>query len=85
MEVDQHRGKKREREDNVSVANGAHVNGSAMPAVTNVYVNGNTNSVSNAVQQQRPSVSVALNAKAGTGNIRPRPIKKQRMVCNSLF
>lgn len=78
MEVDQHRGKKREREEGPPV-----VNGGAVPAVTtNGYANGVPNGLSNTnglVQQKQPAI--ALNAKAGTGNIRPRPIKKQRVVC----
>lgn len=88
MEVDQHRGKKREREEGPPVVNGAHVNvnvnGGAVPVVTtNGYANGVPNGLSNTnghglVQQKQPAI--ALNAKAGTGNIRPRPIKKQRVV-----
>ena len=88
MEVDQHRGTKREREEGQPVVNGPHVNGGAVPAViANGYVNGVPNGLpnTNGLVQQKPS-AIALNAKAGTGNVRPRPIKKQRVVSHcSLF
>lgn len=85
MEVDQQRGKKREREDGLPAVNGAHVNVNG-GVVTNGYANGGVNGVSNAngtVQQKAPTI--ALNAKAGTGNVRPRPIKKQRVVSHYYF
>lgn len=72
MEVDQQRGKKREREESTSLVNGTHANG-----VVNGYVNGGANAISNGLPQQ---TSVASNSKAGTVSARPRPIKKQRMV-----
>ncbi|KIM39802.1 hypothetical protein M413DRAFT_19587 [Hebeloma cylindrosporum] len=89
MDVDPsfHRGKKREREDAPLVnglvhtnpnpyatangtggANGGYTNGHGVVAATNV--------VHEQQQQLKPGV---MNAKAGTGNIRPRPVKKQRM------
>lgn len=82
MEVDQHRGKKREREEGPPVVNSGHVsvNGGAIPVTTNGYANGGANGVSNTnglMQQKQPVI--ALNAKAGTGGVRPRPIKKQRV------
>jgi hypothetical protein len=91
MEVDQHRGKKREREEGPPVVNGTHVNvnGGAVPAViTNGYANGVPNGLPNMnglVQQKQ--TAIALNAKAGTGGVRPRPIKKQRVVrhCSFIF
>ncbi len=76
MEVDQQRGKKREREESTTVVNGTHANG--LPGI-NGHMNGGANGISNGVPQQK-QISVALNSKAGTGNVRPRPIKKQRMV-----
>jgi hypothetical protein len=81
MEVDQQRGKKREREESTTVVNGAHANG--LPGI-NGYMNGGANGISNGLPQQK-QIPVALNSKAGTGNVRPRPIKKQRMVVNNFF
>jgi hypothetical protein len=89
MDVDPqslHRGKKREREDGMNgvvhanpnafaTANGAGVNGG--------YANGTGPTATNMVppqhQQQQPIRPGVVNAKAGTGNIHPRPVKKQRM------
>jgi len=93
MDVDSpslHRGKKREREDGMNgvvhanpnayaTANGAGVNGG--------YVNGTVAAATNVVppqhqqQPQQPIRPGVVNAKAGAGNIHPRPVKKQRMVC----
>jgi hypothetical protein len=53
----------------VGGVNGAYANGHGAVAATSVVH-----------EQQQPKPGV-MNAKAGTGNIRPRPIKKQRMVC----
>lgn len=90
MNVDQvqQRGKKREREDgSVAGMNGVGVNGIAphsgvvvpglavLPALAptiNGHVNGNGNGI-------EPTKMVP-NARAGTASVRPRPIKKQRMV-----
>lgn len=80
MEVDQHRGKKREREEGLPMSNGVNVNGGAVQATINGYTNG----LSNTNGLVQPAV-VAFNAKAGTGNVRPRPIKKQRMVSHCFF
>ncbi|KAH9481400.1 hypothetical protein JR316_0005926 [Psilocybe cubensis] len=74
MDVDQQRGKKRERDDGGTV-NGA-VNGNGNGAHMNGH---NGHSTANGTQQFHPGHH-ALNSKAGTGNIRPRPIKKQRML-----
>ncbi|KXN84733.1 hypothetical protein AN958_12160 [Leucoagaricus sp. SymC.cos] len=58
------RGKKREREDGTMPING-------LPPTTEVtYMNGAVNGVGNGNK---------INAKAGVGNVRPRPTKKQRM------
>ncbi|KAF8968179.1 hypothetical protein BDZ97DRAFT_1916390 [Flammula alnicola] len=59
----------------------AAANGLGLPNGNGVshagYANGNTaNANVNGVVQAKPGV---MNAKAGTGNIRPRPVKKQRM------
>ncbi|PPQ67530.1 hypothetical protein CVT25_006071 [Psilocybe cyanescens] len=79
MDVDQQRGKKRERDEGVSIngnvnGNGAHVNG---------HGHGMVNGGGGGVQQYQGAMAHpnhgAVNSKAGTGNIRPRPIKKQRM------
>ena len=66
MQVDQQRGTKREREDNV--VNGAAVaNGHAPPTTA-------------------PSASMMMvDAKPGFSGVRPRPIKKQRMVSAAPF
>jgi hypothetical protein len=92
MNVDQvqQRGKKREREDgHVAGMNGV-VNGlapqsailptgltasAAQAPMTNGYVNGS------GVAPPK----MVVNAKAGTAGIRPRPIKKQKMVSCSSF
>ena len=68
--IDQ-RGKKRERDDSIGVGiNGLPINGvSKENGVGAAPVNGNGIASNNVV-----------NAKPGTGTIRPRPIKKQRMV-----
>jgi len=58
------RGKKREREDGTIPVNGV------LPTVGSIYMNGVANG--NGVQK--------MNAKAGLAAVRPRPIKKQRMV-----
>ena len=58
------RGKKREREDGTIPVNGV------LPTVGSIYMNGVANG--NGVQK--------MNAKAGLAGVRPRPIKKQRMV-----
>ncbi|KAJ3505475.1 hypothetical protein NLJ89_g7396 [Agrocybe chaxingu] len=87
------RGKKREREEGAGVgANGA--NGVRTNGTSYVNGNGMPNGHGVQQQQQRPipvGISVAggalvggmaataMNAKAGTGTIRPRPIKKQRV------
>jgi hypothetical protein len=76
MEVDQQRGKKRDREEGPLV-NGGNVNvNGAVPVVANGYANVNGLPNTNGPKQ----ATISLNAKAGTGNVRPRPIKKQRMV-----
>ena len=89
MDVDPsfHRGKKREREDGPVVNGLVHTNPNPHGAANGVgginggYANGHgavtATSVVHELQQPNPGV---MNAKAGTGNIRPRPIKKQRMV-----
>lgn len=75
MEVDQQRGKKRDREEGPLV-NGGNVNvNGALPVVANGYANVNGLPNTNGPKQ----AAISLNAKAGTGNVRPRPIKKQRM------
>ena len=85
MDVDSsfHRGIKREREDG-PVGNGlVHANPNPYGPVNGVggvnggYANGHGAVAVVHAQQPKPGV---MNAKAGTGNIRPRPIKKQRMV-----
>jgi hypothetical protein len=78
MEVDQQRGKKREREESTTVLNGAHANGLGM----NGHMNGGANGISNGLPHQK-QIPVAPNSKAGTPNVRPRPMKKQRMVVNN--
>ena len=78
MDVDSgQRGKKRERDDSLPNG-GAHVHGNPH-VVNNGLPNGNgyANGAPNGGVPPRPGI---MNAKAGTGNIRPRPIKKQRMV-----
>jgi len=93
MNVDQvqQRGKKREREDGsivgmngVGGVNGVAPHSSVPPTglvvppapATNGYINGNGIA----------PPKMAANAKAGTAGVRPRPIKKQRMVsCSSSF
>ena len=47
--------------------NGGYENGHGAVGTTNVV--------------HEPPKPGVMNAKAGTGNIRPRPVKKQRMVC----
>jgi len=79
MEVDQQRGMKREREESTTVLKGAHANG--LPGI-NGHMNGDANGISNGLPHQK-QIPVALNSKAGTANVRPRPIKKQRMVVNN--
>ncbi|PPR00786.1 hypothetical protein CVT24_000751 [Panaeolus cyanescens] len=87
MEVDMplQRGKKRDREDAPAV-NG--VNGHGGAGYAGAGTNGNGTYTNGAAQQVRvgvpvngghPSVMANANAKAGTGGVRPRPIKKQRM------
>lgn len=56
----------------VGGVNGGYANGHGAVTATNV------------VHEQQPKPGV-MNAKAGTGNIRPRPIKKQRMVGFYIF
>jgi hypothetical protein len=87
MDVDPsfHRGKKREREDGPVVNGLVHTNPNPHGGVNGNggYANGHGAVAATSVvheQQQQPKPGV-MNAKAGTGNIRPRPIKKQRMVC----
>jgi len=73
----QQRGIKREREENAPLTNGIHpptVNGSG-----GGYLNGNGNGNGVLNGSLPPKPPAVVNAKAGTGNIRPRPIKKQRM------
>ena len=87
MKIDQvqPRGEKREREDGNVVGTNGVVNGvaphtGALPTglaapppqalTTNGYVNGN------GIGPPKPIV----NARAGTGSVRPRPIKKQKLV-----
>jgi hypothetical protein len=65
MQVDQQRGMKREREDNV--VNGAAVgNGHAPPTIAGASM-------------------MMVDAKPGFSGVRPRPIKKQRMVSAAPF
>jgi hypothetical protein len=78
----QQRGKKREREDgNVVGMNGVTSHTGAAPPpppqalTTNGYVNGNGIG----------PPKVIVNARAGVAGIRPRPIKKQKMVSFSPF
>ena len=73
MDVDPLRGKKREREDNGLLVNGHTVNGNGNGGA---YANGN-GMMSGSLP---PKPTLIMNAKAGTGSIRPRPTKKQRMV-----
>lgn len=83
MDVDSgQRGKKRERDDSLPNG-GAHAHGNPH-AANNGLPNGNgyANGAPNGGMPPRPGI---MNAKAGTGNIRPRPIKKQRMVSSLLF
>lgn len=85
MDVDQQRGKKREREE--TNGNGVvHGNGNGMPMVNgNGLLNGTGHPQHQQPKQQNGMVQAkpgVINAKAGTGNIRPRPMKKQRMVSN---
>lgn len=78
MDVDAgQRGKKRERDD--ALPNGVNPTPNPYGANGGTIGNGYANGASNGVP--RPG---AINAKAGTGNIRPRPIKKQRMVGSAL-
>ncbi|KAF8905117.1 hypothetical protein CPB84DRAFT_1814331 [Gymnopilus junonius] len=81
MDVDQQRGKKREREREETNGHGVlHANGTGVPMVNG---NGLPNGTGH-YQHQQPSQLMqpkagVINAKAGTGNVRPRPVKKQRM------
>lgn len=71
--IDPKRGVKREREDSVSQISG----GIQLPGVASgVTVSTNTNG------SVKPGL--VMNAKAGSGGVRPRPLKKQRMVCYPL-
>lgn len=71
--ADTSRGVKREREDSVSHLNGAAQGQTPTPGVT-VVTNG----------WVKPPPGV-LNAKAGSAGVRPRPIKKQRVVCVTIY
>ncbi|KAF9485212.1 hypothetical protein BDN70DRAFT_903279 [Pholiota conissans] len=76
MDVDAgQRGKKREREREDGLPNGVNSNSTAYGANGNGNGHANGNGPPNG-GVPRPG---AINAKAGTGNIRPRPIKKQRI------
>ena len=87
MDVDPlfHRGIKREREDGPVVNGLVHTNPNPYAAVNGAggvnggYANGHGALAATNVVHEQPKPGV-MNAKAGTGNIRPRPIKKQRMV-----
>lgn len=71
------RGQKRQREE------GAQVNGQPVAANGNGngMVNGGTNGVGYPVGAGLPPKPV-IGAKAGSGGVRPRPVKKQRMDAN---
>lgn len=74
---DMPRGQKRQREE------GAQVNGQPVAANGNGngMVNGGTNGVGYPVGAGLPPKPV-IGAKAGSGGVRPRPVKKQRMDAN---
>ena len=83
MNIDQ-RGKKREREDgNVTGVNGVAPNtgvlptGLAAPPPQALMTNGYGNGIG--------PPKLVVNARAGTAGIRPRPTKKQKMVCSLFF
>jgi hypothetical protein len=87
MDVDPsfHRGMKREREDGPVVNGLVHPNPNPYAAVNGGVNGGYANghgalAAANVVHEQQQPKPGVMNAKAGTGNIRPRPIKKQRMV-----
>jgi len=88
MDVDPsfHRGKKREREDGPLVNGLVHANpnpyavANGAGGINGGYENGHGAVATMNVVHEQPKPGV-MNAKAGTGNIRPRPVKKQRMVC----
>ncbi|KAI0762054.1 hypothetical protein BC629DRAFT_1544646 [Irpex lacteus] len=67
---DNRRGVKREREDSVTQLNGTTVSAQGPAPGVTVSTNG-----------PAKTTGVVLNAKAGSGGVRPRPLKKQRMVC----
>lgn len=80
MDVDAgQRGKKRERDDAgytngaLQGSGGAHNNSNGVP---NGHGNGYTNGAQNGTAVPRPGL---MNAKAGTGDIRPRPVKKRKV------
>ena len=67
--VDVRRGLKREREDSVPLLNGTAVGTQSETPGMTVSTNGPAR-----------TGGVVMNAKAGSGGVRPRPLKKQRMV-----
>ena len=72
MQVDAgQRGKKRDRED------GGNLNGGAPPANGKVAPQPSH-------QTQAASSGFVVNAKAGTGQVHPRPVKKARMVISAM-